>query len=221
MADLGLANAVNASEALLESIGIPRQIVIDHEVRTLQIDTLARSIGCDEYPHVLVLRKAMLRRPTVITGHSAANHHNRIWVAQQDADLLLEIGQRVLMLRKDDELLAGAVAIEHARIILQQERELFPLTVVPALAKTLRHAFKAGQGFDFRFELGDGRGGRRGVDYAVLVALVLVAVEVINIKVVILRRDRVKRTIHDERILNATSPTNRIQLVFEPTTASA
>ncbi len=221
MTDLGLTNAMNASEALLKSIGIPRQIVIDHEMRTLQIDALARSIGCDEYPHVLVLRKAMLSRPAVITGHSAANHHNRIWVTQQNADFLLEIKQRVLMLRKDDELLAGAVAIEHARIILKQERELFPLSVVPALAKTLRHAFKAGQGFDFRFELGDGRRGRRGVDYAVLIALVLITVEVINIKVIILRRDGIKRTAHDERILNATSPTNRIQLVFEPTTTSA
>jgi hypothetical protein len=36
MADLVLANTVDAPEALLEAIRIPRQVVIDHEIGVLE-----------------------------------------------------------------------------------------------------------------------------------------------------------------------------------------
>src|SRR5437870_4605709 len=35
--DLGLADPVNASEALLQSVRIPRQIVVHHQVRALKV----------------------------------------------------------------------------------------------------------------------------------------------------------------------------------------
>ena len=45
MADLGLANTVDTAEALFDAIGVPRQIVIDHQVSTLKVDALARGVS--------------------------------------------------------------------------------------------------------------------------------------------------------------------------------
>jgi hypothetical protein len=41
VAYLGLTNAMNPSEALLQAVGIPGQVVVHHQVRALQVDTLA------------------------------------------------------------------------------------------------------------------------------------------------------------------------------------
>src|SRR6185437_8183582 len=46
--DLRLTNAMDAAEALLEPIGIPWQVVVHHQVRTLQVDTFTRGVGGEE-----------------------------------------------------------------------------------------------------------------------------------------------------------------------------
>ncbi len=48
VADLGLADAVNATEALLDAVRVPRQVVVDHQVRALQVDALPGGIGGEE-----------------------------------------------------------------------------------------------------------------------------------------------------------------------------
>src|SRR5262249_39210489 len=46
--DLRLPDAVNTPEPLLQAIGVPRQVVVDHQVGTLQVDALARCIGGEQ-----------------------------------------------------------------------------------------------------------------------------------------------------------------------------
>jgi len=45
MADLLLANTVDAPEALFEAIRIPGQVVIDHEIGVLEVHAFTGSIG--------------------------------------------------------------------------------------------------------------------------------------------------------------------------------
>ena len=52
VADLGLADAVDAAEALLEAVGVPRQVVVDHQVGALEVDALARGVGGEQHLHV-------------------------------------------------------------------------------------------------------------------------------------------------------------------------
>src|SRR5947209_17604579 len=40
VADLGLTDAVHAPEALLNSVGVPRQVVVDDQVGSLEVDAL-------------------------------------------------------------------------------------------------------------------------------------------------------------------------------------
>ena len=52
VADLGLADAVDAAEPLLDPVRVPRQVVVDHQVRALQVQALARGVGGDQHPAV-------------------------------------------------------------------------------------------------------------------------------------------------------------------------
>jgi len=45
MADFGLADAVDAPKALLQSGGIPGEIIVDPQVGALEVDTFASSVG--------------------------------------------------------------------------------------------------------------------------------------------------------------------------------
>ena len=55
VADLGLADAVDAAEPLLDPVRVPRQVVVDHQVGALQVQALARGVGGDQHPAVRVL----------------------------------------------------------------------------------------------------------------------------------------------------------------------
>ena len=50
VADLGLADAVDAAEALLEPVRVPGQVVVHHQVGALQVDALARGVGGERAP---------------------------------------------------------------------------------------------------------------------------------------------------------------------------
>ena len=54
-ADLFLADAVDAAEALLDAVGVPRQVVVDHQVRGLQVQAFAGSVGGEQDLAVAVL----------------------------------------------------------------------------------------------------------------------------------------------------------------------
>ena len=45
MADFGLADAVDAAEALLDAVRIPRQVVVHHQMGALKVDAFAGGIG--------------------------------------------------------------------------------------------------------------------------------------------------------------------------------
>ena len=44
VADLSLANTMDTPEALLQPVGVPWQVIIDHEVGALEVDTFAGGI---------------------------------------------------------------------------------------------------------------------------------------------------------------------------------
>lgn len=49
MADFRLADTVDAPESLFNPIGIPRKVVIHHEMGPLQIDTLSGRIRSQQH----------------------------------------------------------------------------------------------------------------------------------------------------------------------------
>jgi CheY-like chemotaxis protein len=52
---------LDAAETLFKSVGIPRQIVIHHQVSTLKIDAFACGVGGQQHLHLGVVLEGLLR----------------------------------------------------------------------------------------------------------------------------------------------------------------
>ena len=55
MADLGLADAVDAAEPLLEAVRVPGQVVVHHQVGALEVDAFAGGVGRQQHLHLGVV----------------------------------------------------------------------------------------------------------------------------------------------------------------------
>ena len=73
MADLGLADAVDAPEALLQPVRVPGEVVVDHQVRALQIDALARGVRRQQHLHFRVVPERLLHRQAFLAPDAAVD----------------------------------------------------------------------------------------------------------------------------------------------------
>ena len=104
---LGLPNAVNAAKALLDAVGVPGEIVIDHQVRPLQVDSFPSGIRGNEDLHLRVVPEGLLHVHPLFATHAAVNTHHRFPPPQQRSYTLLEVGERIAVLSKDNQFLVG------------------------------------------------------------------------------------------------------------------
>ena len=105
MTDFRLADAVDATKTLLNAIGIPRQVIIDHQVGPLQIDAFAGGIGGQQNLHFGIVLEGLLRLRALLAADAAMDDDNRVLPAQQRGDAVFQIIQGVAMLGEDNELL--------------------------------------------------------------------------------------------------------------------
>ena len=141
VAHLPLPEAVNSPEPLLDPIRIPRQVVIDHQVRPLQVHALPRRIRRHQHDRPRIVHERMLRRPPRPAIQSAVNLHHRLGVivaappaptaglAELRADPLHQVAERVAVLGENHQLPPRAPLVEHLRAV-QHLRKLAPLAVV-------------------------------------------------------------------------------------------
>jgi len=89
VADLGLADAVDAPEPLLDPIRVPGQVVVDHEVGTLEVDALAGGVGREEDLHLGVVEEGLLRLAPLLAAQASMDDDHRFLAAEQRGDALL------------------------------------------------------------------------------------------------------------------------------------
>ena len=65
----GLSDAVHAAAALLDAHGVPRHVVVDHDVGELQVQALAASIG--RYEHVRLGAELLGDGVALVDAHAA------------------------------------------------------------------------------------------------------------------------------------------------------
>ena len=181
MADLGLADAVDAPEALLDAVRVPGQVVVDHQVGALQVDALPRGVGGHQHEGVLVLREVLLRLAALLAADAAVDGDHGLRPAEHDADLVDQVVERVAVLGEDDELAAVAVHVEHLAVVLQQARELLPLLVAAGDAHLVGELLQAGQRDDLVLQLLDGLRRRGLVDDLLLELLELLVGQVVEL----------------------------------------
>ena len=107
MADFGLSDAVNAPEALLQSVRVPGQVVIDHQVGALEIDALARGVGRQQDLDFGIVPEGFLGPHAILPTHTAMDDDDGLRPPEQRPNPALEVVQRVAVLSEDDELLVG------------------------------------------------------------------------------------------------------------------
>ena len=159
VADLGLADAVDAAEALLDPVRVPRQVVVDHQVGALQVQALARGVGRDEDPGVDVLGEQFGDLAAFLAADPAVDGDHGVGAAEQAADPFGEVLQGVPVLGEDDDLLAG-----YHRVVGEQVAELGPLLVGAAVPDPAGDLHQVGEDGEFLVQFGDRarRGGRVG-----------------------------------------------------------
>ena len=76
MADFRLPDAMDAPETLLQAIGVPRQVIVNHQVRALQVDAFTGGVRGKQDFRILVLREQGFRLFPVFAPHAAVDGHN-------------------------------------------------------------------------------------------------------------------------------------------------
>ncbi|MCY1544271.1 hypothetical protein D9M68_801420 [compost metagenome] len=130
MADLGLADAVNAAKPLFQAVRVPRQVVVDHQVGVLQVHTFASRIGGDEHPRGGIVAEQLLHFAAFFALDATVDHYHGFLTSDQATDLGRQIIQRVAVLGEDDQLALPAFGVMHFRCVLQQAREFVPLPIL-------------------------------------------------------------------------------------------
>ena len=85
-ADLLLADAVDAAEALLDAVGVPRQVVVDHQVRGLQVEAFAGGVGGEQDLAVAVLGELLGDLAALAAAYATVDRLDGVGLAEQRAD---------------------------------------------------------------------------------------------------------------------------------------
>ena len=94
---------MDTAKTLFQSIGIPRQVVVYHQMRALKVDAFASSIRSDQDAHANILLEELFCFSPFITEHSAVDGNNSIVISEQSANLSGKVVERVLVFREDDQ----------------------------------------------------------------------------------------------------------------------
>lgn len=57
MAYFCLPDTMNTFEPMLQAVGVPWQVIVYHQMRTLQVDTFSGSVSRYQYAHIFILLK--------------------------------------------------------------------------------------------------------------------------------------------------------------------
>ena len=161
MADFGLADSMDSAEPLLQPVGVPGKVVVDHEVCVLQVHPFARSVCGDEHDDFGVVSELLLDFAPLVAVDASVNDAQRVGFSQHAADSARQVVQGVLVFGKYDEFATGLGGGEHFGPVLKEAGQFLPLFIVSGLHDHQGLAFDVLQARDFGLQLGHGlRGGR-------------------------------------------------------------
>ncbi len=190
VAHLGLPDPVDAAEPLLDPVGVPGQVVVDHQVGALQIQALSGGVGGHQHPHVRVGGELLLHDPPLFAAHPAMDRHDRLRPAEQGADLVDQVVQGVAVLGEDDDLATFPRVTTDQALVGQDGAQLGPLAVGARVPHPAGQLGQVGKDGDLGGELDDGLGCGGSIDDFLLERLGLVAVEVVPHVVEVVRVGR-------------------------------
>ena len=119
VADLALSDAVDAAEALFNAVGVPGKVVVDHEVRALEVESFSCGVGGDEDSDILVLSECLLDLAAIFALDAAVDGDDCFVPADHGADLVDEVVQGVAVFGEHDDLARIAGVVERQCIVVE------------------------------------------------------------------------------------------------------
>jgi hypothetical protein len=107
VAHFGLADAMDAAEALLQAVGVPGEVVVDHQVGALQVDAFASGVGRQEEVNVGVAAEALFDGAAGFTAEAAIYVDDVVITAEEGFETAVQVAQGVAVFGEDDEFAAG------------------------------------------------------------------------------------------------------------------
>ena len=77
---------MDAAEALLDAVRVPRQVVVDHQVRGLEVEAFAGGVGGEQDLAVAVLGELLGDLAALAAAHAAVDRLDGVGPAEQRAD---------------------------------------------------------------------------------------------------------------------------------------
>ncbi len=129
MADLLLADAVDAAEALFQAVRVPRQVVVHHQIGVLEVHAFTRGISGQQDADFRIGAEHFLAFAPFVAMHAAVDGGDGVGGAKHAADPPFQIVQGVLVLGEEDHLALTPVGIAHVGIVLEDLGKLVPFAV--------------------------------------------------------------------------------------------
>ena len=166
---------MDAAEALFDAVRVPRQVVVDHQVRALKVDSFAGGVRGQKDLHFGIVLERLLGLHPLFTAHGAVDHDHRFLAPEYRRDPVLQVTERVAMLGEQNQFLvrrwrrrrdrAGTIGNrgfrdpaghrhgrEHGS---EQLGQFAPLPVIATAAERKRQRLQSLQRSDLRLEFGN------------------------------------------------------------------
>ena len=128
-----MTDTVNTTESLFDAIGVPGQIIVDHEVGTLQVKPLASGVGSKQHEGARVVRELFADSLAKMPRRTPMNGDNSIGATQLGADFILQVGEGIAVFGEDNDLAVFPIrAGQH--LAFQDFAQLHPLPILVLVA---------------------------------------------------------------------------------------
>ena len=105
VANLSLADAVDAAETLFQTIRIPWQVVVHHEVGALEIDTFAGCVGGKQNLDFRIVPERLLRLHPLLAPHPAMDEDHALLAAQKGGEATFQVVQGIAVFGEQNQFL--------------------------------------------------------------------------------------------------------------------
>ena len=119
---------MDSSEALLNLVWVPWQIIVDHKVSALKVYTFARCVVSDQHQHVSVLHEPLNYFSALFSCNTAVNDLYGFPFSKSGTHFSRQIVKRIFRFGKNDQLAPVSVCVDH-QIVIEYPVELSPLRI--------------------------------------------------------------------------------------------
>ena len=121
---------MDASEALFDPVRVPRQVVVDEQVRVaVQVHALTGGVSGDEEHALLVLLECFLRLLPILTAGAAVDGDDSVVPAKVLGQAGYKVVEGVLVLGEDDDLPPCPGVVTHLVGVIEGVTQRVPLRI--------------------------------------------------------------------------------------------